>query len=242
MNNHNSLYGSYQAKDKQGNPIVIEWQKTTFFSPEFTQAMKDIWPSARLAYMPVEMAFLKAFPHVVSTEDYFKPFEPLFKNGIEHVDWAQAETTMEALLKTLFVFDTASFGPEIVAQFAKDICYIVTVKDQKTSAILGFITFMQRASYKSHEIKVMSLGVDPQHQGKGLGTILMSSIFKIDPNIARIFLCTRVTNHAALAAYRSWGFTIDENPILDHPFNMAHWTFMEYRTNKNQLLQPTHRN
>lgn len=239
MNNQKTNHGTLQATDKKGNPIIIEWKKTTFFSPEFVESMKNLWPVARNAYLPVEMDFLKAFPEVVGTEEYFKPFEVLFENGIEQVDWSKAKETMEALLKTHFVFDTSSFDPEILSQFEKDICYIVTVKDQKTNALLGFITFMQRATYKPHEIKVMSLGVDPRHQGCGLGRILMSSIFKIDPTIMRIFLCTRVTNQTALAAYHAWGFMLDEHPILDHAFNLNHWIFLEYKANEQHILQDT---
>lgn len=228
---------TYQTTDKNDNPIVIEWQKTTFFSQEFAEAMKIIWPVAKTAYLPVEMDFLKAFPEVVGTEDYFKSFEPLFKNGMEHVDWHKAEEIMEALLKSHFIFDTSSFGPEIFAQFEKDICYIVTVKDQKSNALLGFITFMIRATYKPGDVKVMSLAVDPNYQNHGLGKILMSSIFKIDPTIKRIFLCTRVTNKTALNAYRAWGFTPDKHPTLDHAFNLNHWMFLEYKADEQQLLQ-----
>ncbi|MDP3889055.1 MAG: hypothetical protein Q8Q25_00740, partial [bacterium] len=65
--------GQFIAYDKQGTPVIIEWQKTTLFAPAFATAMKAVWPLARKAYTPVEMQFLRAFPQVVGTEDYFKP-------------------------------------------------------------------------------------------------------------------------------------------------------------------------
>jgi GNAT superfamily N-acetyltransferase len=83
----------------------------------------------------------------------------------------------------------------------------------------------------------MSFAVDPEYQNRGLGKLLTSLIFKINTNIKRIFLCTRVTNNIALNAYKNWGFTLDSNPILDHTFNLEHWTFLEYKIDKTNILQ-----
>jgi GNAT superfamily N-acetyltransferase len=229
--------GSFLATDKLGLPLVIEWQKTSIVSTDFAAAMREMWSFARDAYTPVEMKFLKAFPEVVGAEPYFKPFEQLFADGITNVDWDAATKTMESILQGHFVFDPAQFPEQVVAMFAQDSCYIVIAKDQTTGTPLGFITFLMRASYPTGNVKVMSLAVATTHQNRGLGKLLMSSICKIAPNIKRIFLCTRVTNTSALQAYRSWGFVTDEKPILDHPFNLAHWSFMEYKTEQSDILQ-----
>ncbi len=231
--------GQFTANDKQGVPVIVEWQKTTLFAPEFATAMKVVWPVAREAYTPVEMQFLRTFPQVVGTEDYFKPFEPLFKDGLHVVDWGKAEETMQTLLKSHFIFDTSTWGAEVTALYANDVCYVVTVKEQKTNTLRGFITFMMRANYTQGDTKVMSFAVDQTHQNRGLGKLLMSSMLKIAPDVKRIFLCTRVTNDPALKAYRSWGFTKDENPVMDHAFNLNHWTFLEYKVNESDTLQKT---
>ena len=83
----------------------------------------------------------------------------------------------------------------------------------------------------------MSFAVAKEHQKHGIGKLLMSSIFKIEPSIKRIFLCTRVTNKTAVKGYSSWGFVNDEKPVLDHAFNLDHWTFMEYKTEHMNILQ-----
>ena len=233
----NKQFGSYNAHDKNGKAVILAWQKTTLFSPEFATAMKKVWPIARDAYTTVEMQFLQAYPEVVGTEDYFKPFEPLFKNGISAVDWSKAEEIMQTLLKSHFIFDASTLGTDIIAQYTKDICYVVTIKDPQTNTLLGFITFMKRASYAPGDIKVMSFAVDQKQQKRGLGKLLMSSILAILPQIKRIFLCTRVTNETALKAYRTWGLTTDEHPIMDHAFNLKHWTFLEYKPEKSDVLQ-----
>src|SRR3990172_10346394 len=100
ISKENNQSGVYNEKDKNGTAVRLEWQKTTLFAPEFAAAMKEAWPLAREAYTPVEMQFLRTYPEVVGTEDYFKPFEPLFKNWLDAVDWAKAEETMQALLQT----------------------------------------------------------------------------------------------------------------------------------------------
>lgn len=229
--------GQFIAHDKQGHNVVLNWIKTSFLSPEFATAMQEVWPIACEAYTPVEMAFLKANPQVVGVEDYYKPFEPLFKDGIEHVDWLAAERVMQDLLKTHFIFDTSKWAPEVTAMFANDVFYVVTIKDQQTNKLLGFRTLMQRANYPDGTLKGISLSIAQQYQQRGLATLLMGSIFRIIPNVKRTFMCTRVTNAKMIKACASWGFTKDEHPILDHAFNLEHWKFFEYKADQVDTLQ-----
>ena len=225
-----------EITDKNGTSIVLEWFKTTFLDPSFADGMKQAWEVARPAYVPVEMQFLKAFPEVVGKEPYFKAFEPLFTNGTEQVDWAAAETIMTNILKGHFVFDPTMFNEAMVKAYGQDGCIMVTAKNS-AGALLGFATFMTRATYPAHTVKVMALGVAPEHQKRGLGKVLMSSIFKILPATSNLFLCTRATNNTALAAYKAWGFAPDANPIMDHAFNLAHWTFLKYNPTEVTILQ-----
>ena len=232
-------FGSFSTTDKLGAPIILEWKKTTVVSPDFAAAMREMWNFARDAYTPVEMEFLRTFPEVVGAEPYFKPFEPLLVNGVGNVDWDAATKTMETILQGHFVFDPTQFPEHVIAMYSQDSCFMVIAKDRATGTPLGFITFLMRASYTTGDIKVMSLAVATTHQNRGLGKLLMSSILRIVPDIKRIFLCTRVTNTSSLQAYRSWGFITDEKPILDHAFNLAHWPFMEYKTEQSDILQKT---
>lgn len=227
----------FLAKDKQETPVVLEWFKTNMFSPALAVALKDAWTFACDAYTPVEMQFLQAFPDLVGKEAYFKPFEPLFKDGVAKVDWAVATTVMQSILQGHFVFDPTKFPESVIKAYENDSCFFVTVKDAVSGQALGFIVFIMRANYPAGVVKVMYLAVDTAHQNRGLGKLLMSSIFKVVPEVKRVFLCTRVTNETALRAYRSWGFVNDENPILDHAFNLEHWTFMEYKAEKQVVLQ-----
>lgn len=229
--------GQFLAKDKHGTSVVFEWSKTNIVSSDFAAAMKDAWEFARDAYTSVEMQFLKAFPDVVGKEPYFKPFESLFQNGFVNVDWKAAEVIMQSILQGHFVFDPAIFPEQIKKMYENDQAFLVVARDAKTEKSLGFITFIIRTNYAAGDVKVMSFAVDVAHQKRGLGKLLMSSIFRIVPDIKRIFLATRVTNDIALKAYGSWGFVKDDKPVLDHAFNLEHWTFMEYKTEQSDVLQ-----
>ncbi len=231
--------GAFIAQDKEGSSVQLEWRETSLVAPDFASTMKAMWRFARDAYLPVEMNFLKTHPEVVGKEAYFKPFEPLFKEGSDHVNWQAAEEVMESILKKHFLFDAAEFPEEMKKKIALDRCFVVMVQDNDTGKELGFITFLKRASYKPGDIKVMSFAVDTAYQGRGFGRLLMSSLFKIDPSVKRIFLSTRVTNQSALRAYSSWGFVQDKKPVIEHQFNQDHWTFMEYVVQAKDTLQQT---
>jgi len=76
---------------------------------------------------------------------------------------------------------------------------------QEPSAIIGFAG-MWLAFDEAH---VTTIGVDPLHQGLGLGELLLLCMF--DEAVARganwLTLEVRVTNAAAQALYRKYGFT-----------------------------------
>jgi len=238
MDNHQEQKtGRFFAQDNNDRDIIVEWHKTSIVSPDFAVLMKEAWAFAQDAYIPVEMNFLKAFPEVVGAEPYFASFEQLFRNGFTGVDWDAAERIMEDILRGHFVFDPALFQKQVIEMFGQDNSVFVAVREQSTGKMLGFIAFLIRANYTVGDVKVMSFAVDVAHQKRGLGKLLMGSIFKIVPTVKRIFLCTRVTNVAALNAYSTWGFIIDENPVMDHAFNLNHWAFMEYKIDQSDVLQ-----
>ncbi len=113
----------------------------------------------------------------------------------------------------------------------------MAARDEKTNELLGFITLLSRASYPPGTVKVMAFAVAPAYQNRGIGKILMSTVFKIFPNLTRLFLCTRITNQTAIEAYKAWGFTPDAEPIMDHPFNLKHWIFLSYYPAATNTLQ-----
>jgi GNAT superfamily N-acetyltransferase len=230
---------SFKAHDKYGTLVTIEWQADGMFAKRTLEKMTTLWECAKLAYVPIEMNFLKAFPEVVGMEPYYKPFEHLFEQGIDMVNWNQAQTIMEGMLERHFVIDASHIPQAVLETYAHDCSIIITVKNEQTQELLGFMTFMIRKDYPAGTVKAIAAGVLPSEQTRGLGKLMMASLCNIMPTIKRIFLTTRITNTQALRAYESWGFVQDANPQQDqqHMFNLNHWVFMDYDATRKDILQ-----
>ena len=240
-------FGSFRARDKSGTPVILEWIKTDMASHEYEKAMKSVWDIACPTYTKVEVDFLRAHPEAVGTEDYFKAIEPLFKDGIQNVAWPLVEEKMQKILKQAFIFDVSAFDEDMKKKFSSAEHFFVSVKNENTDELLGFVSFLIIPEYADGDVKCIAFAVKPEEQNRGLGKLLMSSIFKILPDIQRIFLCTRTTNFIAQRAYNNWGFikyrvNSDINPVFEehgYTFDLNHWIFMEYNVAQTDLLQKT---
>ncbi|MFC1842614.1 GNAT family N-acetyltransferase, partial [Candidatus Dependentiae bacterium] len=139
-----------------------------------------------------------------------------------------------ARIKQLHEMDCSKFS-------AEDMYIFVKLRNKETKKLLGFTTFLIKPEYPQNSVKDMSIGVIPEAQGRGLGKLLISSIFKIIPTVKRIFLFTRVTNDNAIGAYKAWGFTKDLHPIQDpnFMFKKEHWESLEYKVENSDKLQKT---
>jgi len=224
--------GSFTAEDKHGVPVILQWEKATIKEPAYSKNMHEVCDVACRAYTDVEVAFLKKFPQVVEREDYYKQFRSLFQDGIEHVNWELVEKQMYTQIKQIHQMNCSQFS-------AQDIYFFVKIRDKKTKELLGFTIFLIKPEYPEKSMKDISIGLIPQVQGRGLGKLLISSIFNIIPKVERIFLYTRVTNDRAIGAYKAWGFTPDLNPLQDSNFTFKkeHWVSLEYKVQNSDILQ-----
>lgn len=229
-------FGKFEARDKHGVPVLIEWQKTGVTKPEYSAIMRSVADLAVEAYLPVEMEFLQQHPDLVATDDYFKQFAPFFTQGVDNVDWKAVEEKMAAQLRSMY---ESELPGEIRKLFADDTYYVITVKDMATKKLLGFTLYLIAPYHPKGSIWCGHLAVAPDAQNRGLGKLLVGSIFKIVPKINRIMLATRVTNETAFRAYKAWGFVEDVNPIENPHFQLKkeHWRFLEYRTERSDILQ-----
>jgi len=234
--------GSFRAQDKTGRPVILEWLKTDMASLEYAVAMKSVLDIACSAYTKVEVEFLRAHPEVVGKEDFFKPFEALFKNGIASVNWHLVEQKMQEILTSMFIIDVSAYSDDIKKRLSTVEQFFISVKDEQTGTILGFVQFLITPEYAEGDVKCIAFAVRPEVQNRGVGKLLVSSICKILPDLKRIFLCTRITNSTAQKAYYSWGFTKDINPEIEehmYTFNVNHWIFLEYKIDQITVLQKT---
>lgn len=228
--------GKFEARDKYGVPVLIEWRTTGVTKPEYGTIMRSVADLAVAAYLPVEMEFLKQHTDLVATDDYFKQFAPFFTYGAETVDWKAIEGKMAEVLRSMYV---SELPDELKKLFANDTYYVITVKDAVTQQLLGFTLYLIAPYHPKGAIWCGHLAVAPDAQNRGLGKLLVGSILKIVPSVNRIMLATRVTNETAFRAYTSWGFVEDKNPIENPHFQLKkeHWRFLEYRTDRSEILQ-----
>lgn len=223
--------GSLQVKDKQGRALMLNWHLLATQSAAFMPCMNEIADLAAHAFTEVEYAFLKAYPQAVKTERLYQHLAPLFEKEMDEVDWKQVKKNIYDIIHRLYTStDWSKFGID-------DVYIFVTAREPNANRLTGFITFFIRPSYPFGTCKVTAMGVSEDEQGRGIGKLLMGSIFKIVPEVTRVFLSTRVTNARALAAYHTWGFSEDRHPIQEtgHVFNPEYWKFLEYGEGQGEL-------
>ena len=229
-----SCFGRFLAKDTLGRTVILEWEKATVKEPAHAKNMNEICEVACQAYTEVEVRFLKQFPDIVQSDQYYKSFEPFFANGVKHVDWSLVEKEMNDRIKQIHQMDYSQLN-------AEDLYFFVKVRDRRTNKLLGFTIFLIKSEYSYGTVKDISIGLMPEVQGYGLGKLLISSVFKIIPNVDRIFLFTRITNNRAIGAYRAWGFVKDLHPVQDpyFTFKKEHWVSLQYNAKRSHILQET---
>jgi hypothetical protein len=236
--------GHFTASDKTGASVDLEWTMTDVRSPDFSVLMKNVCDVIVQAFTPVEVGFLKA--HLESHGSYCASFDPLFSNGpiatdwqqfklaLKQSDWKTVEKKMPTVLQGIQLMDYSNFGVENVHCF-------VTVKNTATRTLLGYVIFYITPATLYGDVQVAGIGISPTEQNHGLGKLLISSIFKIVPNISSISLSTRPTNNQALHAYHHWGFVADSNPIPEPgmPINKNDWIYLIYNAAQTTTLQKT---
>lgn len=244
MNNHNdqktnsawtdhikkeiqSKNGQFQTEDNIKNSITLRWELIDPTSSNLNEAIKNSSEILVQMYTSMELQFARKHPEAVGSEMFLKPISAMFENGVENVDWTTATTKLsESLRHFLTTTDFAKYGN------THDVQIFVTAYDTKSGKQLGIIQFLAMPQFEYGAVKVAFFGVDEFSQSQGIEQILLSSIFKLIPDLSRIFLHTRISNETILKLYESIGFAKFAGPL---PF----WIDMEYLSEKSNFLQKT---
>ena len=222
----------FLVQDKTGNPVVFAWEKIAASDPTFTPKVASLTDIFIAAHTRPSVELLKQHPEAVTRIKVMRPFEPLFKQGIEKVDWAIVEEHMKIGMKQFWQNDHNSYNQQAI-------CWFVIAHDQKKETPLGFVEFLLTPADPYGSIQVKTLMIYPEAQHRGLGKLLISSIFKLIPFVQRIFLTTLCTNNQAQRAYNSYGFkeyTDSSKPINPEGFDQYDIHF-EYLTDQSATLQ-----
>ena len=72
--------------------------------------------------------------------------------------------------------------------------------------VVGYAGIARLGRIRPYEYEIHTIGVDPAHQGRGIGRQLLANLFEFACG-GSIFLEVRTDNAAAIALYESEGFT-----------------------------------
>jgi ribosomal-protein-alanine N-acetyltransferase len=127
-------------------------------------------------------------------------------DGLTAAD-ADACARLEALL---FPGDDPWPAPAFEAELRAGYHYLAA-RDPATGALVGYagIALLPGTAAGGAEAEVHTIGVDPGHQGAGVGRALLEGLLTAaDALSATVYLEVRTDNEAALALYRSEGFAV----------------------------------
>lgn len=209
----NKKKNHYYCIDKFNNAVIIEWQLLKPHTLECKEAMKRTAPIVVEANKAAEVTLIKNIPEVIHDPFVSQQLEPLYLNGTPYVEWHVVEETLEKILLTFY-------KEELDNDLDDDDCLIVvTAKDHHSDAILGAIYFFIESEYDYGKVMVPILGILPTAQNRGLGKLLMSSIFKLLPQTKLITLIALMTNEHAHTVYITWGFKQFYDPTNRDPYS-----------------------
>ena len=214
--------GVFLANDLLNNPVILEWEEINGQIDRLSEKIKSLSKILVPYYTQIEVDFARKNPENVSNDWMLKSLASLLEQDTNKVDWNLFQQKTEALLEQFFA--TMNWKNS-----AQDINICVTIKDQKTENTLGVILFLITPEFAKNNIKATFYVVVPAAQNRGLEKLLISSIFRLRPDIARVFLSTRSTNQKDILSYKDWGFSqLDIVP---------NWTDLEYLVEQSNTLQ-----
>ena len=87
--------------------------------------------------------------------------------------------------------------------------HYVAARTEGDGELVGYAGLAFVAGPPDTEAEVHTIGVDPAHQGRGIGRALLRALLAVaDPEHATVFLEVRTDNEAAHALYAAEGFTV----------------------------------
>ncbi|GAA4860531.1 ribosomal protein S18-alanine N-acetyltransferase [Saccharopolyspora cebuensis] len=110
------------------------------------------------------------------------------------------------LEQQLFPGDDPWSQDAFAAELAQGHYYVGAYEDE---LLVGYAGLAVLARPPRAEVEVHTIGVDPAHQGRGIGTALLRALLvRADAYAATTFLEVRTDNEPAIALYRAHGFDV----------------------------------
>lgn len=193
--------GFYIEKGLKNQNFIIEWSKLNALSDDFSEKMASLAHLGIESFRSVEIDFLSAYPHAIEEDASLKDFSGL--KGLE------LEDSINARLHKIFHTRPVDLSDEFRSLMDGAYYYLVTIKDESSEKIQGFITFLSGGPIPNDEFKITALAIDKNARRQGLAGFLINFFKKIGLEPKKIFLCTRPSNSIAINAYKKFGFVED---------------------------------
>src|SRR3990167_4042853 len=218
--------GQFSTSDLTELPVVLEWEMIDPKSPRLTEKISALSHLLVPAYSNIEIAFAQQYPEEIANDMFLKSLEPLLNNGLNHIDWQLAK---EKIVNTLNHFFTQMNWSNYTKEC--DVHLFIVAMDKKTKEQLGMIQFILSPEYDYGTVKVeLYDGVMPNILNRDIEKILLSSIYKLIPNIKRIFFHTRINNLNGVKAHQALGFSKLSG-------DLPNWIDLEYKSEQSEILQ-----
>ncbi len=222
-----------EAQDTSDIPVIFELHKIDMESPQFSELIPSLSAQYAQFFTPLAVKLLKQHPDVLTTISDYKSFDPYFKRvGFANVDWSFIhEKIEEAQVK---IFQTREL---VLPKDTKG--WIVTALNPETRELLGFLRFTVSSRDPYGSIQGHNIGFKPEAQRRGLGKLILSSLFKLVPQATRIYLRVLPSNTPACNAYHSYGFRqyTPQNKAAKTDEYEPYFLPLEYKADQSGILQ-----
>lgn len=212
-------FGSYveRLKDKK---FIVEWHKLSALSDTFAEKMSSLSSLGIETFKDIEIDFLRTYPHAMAEDKNLAVFSNLNPR--------EQEEAMRVKLEKIFFTKPKEWSGEMRSMMADTYYYLVTIKEEFSENIQGFITFMSGGFIPKNEFKITILAVDKNVRRAGLASFLINSLSKIGTPYDKIYASTRPSNTIAIQAYKKWGFNEDLEASKSSPshFIAGHWVHL----------------
>lgn len=212
--------GSYVEQGKENQRFIVEWSRLDALSEEFAEKMRSLARLGMDSFRSVETDFLSAYPQAVKEDKSLAAFAGL--------EGCELDGAMNAKLHKIFHTRPSDLSDEFRAFMDNAYYYLVTIRNETSEEIQGFITFMSGGPITKDEYKITILAIDENIRRAGLAGFLVNSLEKIGVCPNKIFVCTRPSNTVAISAYKKWGFVEDLEAQNNAPahFIKGHWVHL----------------
>lgn len=216
------FYGSYIEESKENKKFIIDWIRLPALSKTFADKMASVSALGIESFTEVEIDFLLSHPQAIEEDKSLSTLSGLEGNELQEF--------IHSKLHKIFHTRLEDVNEELKVFMADVYYYFVTIKEEKSEKVQGFITFMHGGIIPQNEYKITAFAVEKNFRQMGMGRFLMNSLNKIGIKYKKIFASTRPSNSIAIKVYKNLGFIedLEAEKMASPHFIKGHWVHLAH--------------